>query len=87
MKSKKKKNLLKNFFKKINGKGIFMKLIVMFCILYAVHLTEKSLNLCVSVGVSPEGVYVAAIAFFGAELIMTMVKKIMEKRKEDEIND
>lgn len=64
-------------------KGRFMKIIVIGCILYAVWLTERSFFICEKLGVSPEGVYVAAIAFFGAELIMTMVKKITEKRKED----
>ena len=61
----------------------FMKIIVTGCILYAVWLTERSFFICEKLGVSPEGVYVAAIAFFGAELIMTMIKKITEKRKEN----
>lgn len=61
-------------------KGSFMKMVVVFCIGYAVYLTQRSLDICELTGVSPEGVYAAAIAFFGVELIMTMVKKILEKR-------
>lgn len=66
-------------------KGKFMKIIVISCILYAVWLTERSFFICEKLGVSPEGVYVAAIAFFGVELIMTMIKKIIGKRKDDSI--
>ena len=67
-------------------KGLFMKSIVVFCIGYAVYITQRSLSICEATGFSPEGVYAAAIAFFGAELIMTMVKKILTKRKEDDNN-
>ena len=68
-------------------KGLFMKSIVVFCLGYAVYLTQKSLNICEMTGISPEGVYAAAIAFFGAELIMTMVKKIISKRKGEDNGD
>ena len=66
-------------------KGIFMKSIVVFCIAYAVYITQRSLSICEMTGFSPDGVYATAIAFFGVELIMTMIKKIFEKcRRSDE---
>lgn len=68
-------------------KGLFMKIIVVFCLGYAVRITERSFAICEAAGVSPDGVYAAAIAFFGTELAITMVKKILTKRKEDDSND
>lgn len=68
-------------------KGLFMKIIVVFCIGYAVYLTERSMGICEAIGASPDGIYAAAIAFFGVELIMTMVKKILSKRKDGNDDD
>ncbi len=59
----------------------FMKIIVFFSIGYVVYITERSMSICERIGISPESVYMTAVAFFGTELAMTMTKKILEKKK------
>lgn len=65
-------------------KGFFMRVIVIFCIVYIVYLTERSMAISEHIGSSVEGIYAAAIAFFGAELVMMLVKKIMSGKKKKE---
>ncbi|MGM9551516.1 MAG: hypothetical protein ACI3XA_04605 [Clostridia bacterium] len=36
------------------------------------------------IGSSVDGIYAAAIAFFGAELVMMLIKKIMSGKKKKE---
>lgn len=57
-------------------KGLFMRITVIFCIGYIVRITEKSLNMCEVLKISPATVYTTAVGFFGAELVMLIVKKI-----------
>ena len=57
-------------------KGLFMRTTVIFCIGYIVRITEKSLNMCEVLKISPATVYTTAVGFFGAELVMLIVKKI-----------
>lgn len=61
-------------------KGLFMRITVIFCIGYIVRITEKSLNMCENFGLSPASVYTTAVGFFGAELVMLIVKKIYGNR-------
>ena len=61
-------------------KGLFMRITVIFCIGYIVRITEKSLNMCENFGLSPASVYATAVGFFGAELVMLIVKKIYGNR-------
>lgn len=57
-------------------KGLFMRITVIFCIGYIVRITEKSLNMCEVLKISPATIYTTAVGFFGAELVMLIVKKI-----------
>lgn len=61
-------------------KGLFMRITVIFCIGYIVRITEKSLNMCEVLKISPATVYTTAVGFFGAELVMLIVKKIYGNR-------
>lgn len=58
-------------------KGLFMKLIVVFCILYVVRITEVSLDICRQSLSAPSAIYGTAVGFFGAELVMLVLKKIL----------
>ncbi|MCD8049441.1 MAG: hypothetical protein LUG52_07565 [Clostridia bacterium] len=65
---------------KINKpKGLFMKCVVVFCIAYVVHIIEYGLRICEEDSLSPNTIVTAAIAFFGSELIICMVKRIWAK--------
>lgn len=69
------------WFKRKSFKGLFMRLTVTFCIVYIVLITERSLNICETMQISPASVYGTAVGFFGAELVMLLVKKLYTKDK------
>lgn len=70
------KDAMKRFKK---PKGLFMKCVVVFCIVYVVHIVEYGLRICEEDALSPNTIVTAAIAFFGSELIICMVKRIWAK--------
>lgn len=57
-------------------KGLFMRLIVVFCIAYIVRIVERGIDISEAQGISPAPIVTAAIGFFGAELVMCVVKRI-----------
>lgn len=57
-------------------KGLFMRLVVIFCIAYIVRVVERGINISEAQGISPAPIVTAAIGFFGAELVMCVVKRI-----------
>lgn len=57
-------------------KGLFMRLVVVFCIAYIVRVVERGINISEAQGISPAPIVTAAIGFFGAELVMCVVKRI-----------
>ena len=67
-------------------KGLFMRIIVVFCLAYVVYITERSLRICELTQISP-AVYGTAVGFFGAELIMLLVKRITNDKTETKKND
>lgn len=78
------RKILKNtvrWFKGKSFKGLFMRLTVTFCIVYIVSITERSLKICETMQISPAAVYGTAVGFFGAELVMLLVKKLYTKDK------
>lgn len=68
-------------------KGLFMRIIVVFCLAYVVYITERSLRICELTQISPAAVYGTAVGFFGAELIMLLVKRITNDKTETKKND
>ena len=68
-------------------KGLFMRIIVVFCLAYVVYITERSLRICELTKISPAAVYGTAVGFFGAELIMLLVKRITNDKTETKKND
>ena len=62
-------------------KGLFMRIIVTFCIVYIVSITERSLRICEAMQISPAAIYGTAVGFFGAELVMLLVKRLYTKDK------
>ena len=68
-------------------KGLFMRIIVVFCLAYVVYITERSLRICELTQISPAAVYGTAVGFFGAELIMLLVKRITNYKTETKKND
>lgn len=68
-------------------KGLFMRIIVVFCLAYVVYITERSLRICELMQISPAAVYGTAVGFFGAELIMLLVKRITNDKTETKKND
>lgn len=68
-------------------KGLFMRIIVVFCLVYVVYITERSLRICELTQISPAAVYGTAVGFFGAELIMLLVKRITNDKTETKKND
>jgi len=68
-------------------KGLFMRIIVVFCLTYVVYITERSLRICELTQISPAAVYGTAVGFFGAELIMLLVKRITNDKTETKKND
>ena len=74
-------NNIVRWFKNKHYKGLFMRFIVTFCIIYIVSITERSLKLCETMQISPAAVYGTAVGFFGAELVMLLVKKLYTKDK------
>ena len=60
-------------------KGLFMRLIVIFCIAYAVRIIERGMSICEEQAISPASIVTAAIAFFGAELGLCVLKRIFNK--------
>lgn len=68
-------------------KGLFMRIIVVFCLAYVVYITERSLRICELTQVSPAAVYGTAVGFFGAELIMLLVKRITNDKTETKKDD
>lgn len=67
--------------------GLFMRIIVVFCLAYVVYITERSLRICELTQISPAAVYGTAVGFFGAELIMLLVKRITNDKTETKKND
>ena len=67
--------------------GLFMSIIVVFCLAYVVYITERSLRICELTQISPAAVYGTAVGFFGAELIMLLVKRITNDKTETKKND
>ena len=59
--------------------GIFMKIVVIFCIAYAVRVVERGTLICEQQSISPSSIVTAAIAFFGAELGLRAQKRIFAK--------
>lgn len=57
-------------------KGLFMRLVVIFCIAYIVRVVERGINISEAQGISPAPIVTAAIGFFGAELVMCVIKRI-----------
>ncbi len=68
-------------------KGLFMRIIVVFCLAYVVYITERSLRICELTQISPAAVYGTAVGFFGAELIMLLVKRITNDKTETKKDD
>ena len=68
-------------------KGLFMRIIVVFCLAYVVYITERSLRICELTQISPASVYGTAVGFFGAELIMLLVKRITNDKTGTKKND
>lgn len=64
-----------------------MRIIVVFCLAYVVYITERSLRICELTQISPAAVYGTAVGFFGAELIMLLVKRITNDKTETKKND
>ncbi len=64
-------------------KGLFMRCVVVFCIVYIVRITERSLNVCETMQISPAAVYGTAVGFFGVELVMCMIKRLYAKNKDE----
>lgn len=60
-------------------KGLFMKLVVIFCIAYAVRIVERGMTICEQQSISPSSIVTAAIAFFGTELGLCVLKRIFAK--------
>lgn len=60
-------------------KGLFMKIVVIFCIAYAVRIVERGMTICEQQSISPSSIVTAAIAFFGAELGLCVLKRIFAK--------
>lgn len=56
--------------------GFFMRVIVVFCLAYIVYLTERSMTINATVGSAVDNIYNGAVAFFGMELALTMIKTI-----------
>ena len=59
--------------------GIFMKIVVIFCIAYAVRVVERGMLICEQQSISPASIVTAAISFFGAELGVCALKRIFAK--------
>lgn len=68
-------------------KGLFMRIIVVFCLAYVVYITERSLRICELTQISPAAIYGTAVGFFGAELVMLLVKRITNDKNEKKEND
>lgn len=60
-------------------KGLFMRITVVFCIAYAVRIVERGMTICEEQAISPASIVTAAIAFFGAELGLCVLKRIFAK--------
>lgn len=57
-------------------KGLFMRVVVVFCIAYIVRVVERGIDISEAQGISPAPIVTAAIGFFGAELVMCVIKRI-----------
>lgn len=68
----------------MKSKGLFMKLIVVFCIAYVVRVIECGLNICTLNNISPNSIVTATITFFGVELALCVVKRIWSKEDKTE---
>ena len=64
-------------------KGLFMRLVVIFCIAYIVRVVERGINISEAQGISPAPIVTAAIGFFGAELVMCVIKRIRTGNEKD----
>lgn len=67
-------------------KGLFMRIIVVFCLVYVVYITERSLRICELTQISPAAVYGTAVGFFGAELVMLLIKRITNDKTDTKKN-
>ena len=86
---------MKNIFEKLKnflGKsGMFSKFIVIFCIVYSVHVIEWAMNSYEeNPGLEPSTIITAALALFGGELLLLCLKRVFgdkDLRTKNSIND
>lgn len=73
---------VKKKYKKIKVSHLFSKVIVVYCILYISYAGIVSLN-GQRAGASMTEIFVAIAAFFGGELLMTLIRHIFGIKKEE----
>ncbi len=62
-------------------KNIFMKITVILCIIFSAVITLMALNVCKSLAISPEKIYLTSMGLFSGELVMMFAKKIIGQKE------
>ncbi len=63
----------------MDKKGMFSRVIVVFCVAFMVLLTIASLAILFFTGYDPSSIFGVAAGFFGGELMMLCAKRIFAK--------
>lgn len=68
------------------SKTRYLKKIVLYCLMFISAVVLGGLFVCWRVDADPTGVVQAAIAFFGVELLLMCLIKLLGDKKEDKTN-
>lgn len=59
---------------------LFSKTVVVYCIAFSSHASNRALEICEQLGIDPAGVLGLILALFGGELLLLCLKTIVKPR-------